>query len=185
MSPRRALRVMTVISAIRGRPPAMHQGALVAAAARVATMAVTPGTATAAETAETETAETMGVAMEMAVVAATDTAVPPSRNAPPASARWVWLPREHGSGGTESLLLGMRRLGGFPARRIPSASRRSQNVSPDAAPAQVWSRAAFRNSQADTSHSAAKNPVRDTIAAGQFAPVEPDPAIRATTPTNA
>jgi hypothetical protein len=47
------------------------------------------------------------------------------------------------------------------------------------------SRAAFRNSQADPSHSATKNPVRNTIASGQLAPVEPNPAIRAITPTNA
>jgi len=34
------------------------------------------------------------------------------------------------------------------------------------------------------SHSAAKNPVRTTIAPGQFAPVEPNPAISAITATN-
>ena len=54
-----------------------------------------------------------------------------------------------------------------------------------AAPAGACSRAAFRNSQADMSHSAAKNPVRTTTAPGQFAPAEPNPAIRAITPTNA
>ncbi len=33
------------------------------------------------------------------------------------------------------------------------------------------------------SQSAAKKPVRTTITRGQFAPVEPNPAIRAITPT--
>jgi hypothetical protein len=90
MWPRRALRrrqalargVMIITSAIRGRPPVMHQGALVVAAAGVAIMAVTPGTAPA----ETGTAEAMEVAMEMAVVATTDPCRPASRNASPARA---------------------------------------------------------------------------------------------------
>ncbi len=54
-----------------------------------------------------------------------------------------------------------------------------------AVPTEVCDRAAVQNSQADMSHSAAKNPVRNTITPGQFAPVEPYPAIRAITPTNA
>jgi pimeloyl-ACP methyl ester carboxylesterase len=54
-----------------------------------------------------------------------------------------------------------------------------------AAPAEACSRPAFRNSQADMSHNAAKKPVRNTIGAGQFALVEPNPANRGITPTNA
>jgi hypothetical protein len=46
------------------------------------------------------------------------------------------------------------------------------------------SRAAFLNSKADISHSAAKNPVRNTITSGQFAPAEPNPPNRAIMPTN-
>lgn len=46
-------------------------------------------------------------------------------------------------------------------------------------------RAAFRNSQADPTHSAAKNPVRIKISHGQIGPVEPNPAVSAITATNA
>jgi hypothetical protein len=51
------------------------------------------------------------------------------------------------------------------------------------APAGVRSRAALRNSQADTSHSAAKKLIRTTMTLGQFSPVEPSSATRAMMPT--
>ena len=48
----------------------------------------------------------------------------------------------------------------------------------------VRSRAAFQNSQAEMSHVAGKNPMRNTIGLGQFAPVEPSPPITAMMPTS-
>src|SRR5687768_9335779 len=70
-------------------------------------------------------------------------------------------------------------------RRRPSCSSQQGPQNYGAAPAGVCSRAAFRNSQADMSQSAAKNPVRNKMSHGQLDPVEPDPAIRAITATNA
>lgn len=78
------------------------------------------------------------------------------------------LRREH-----QTLLKGRRASEADPFRRMPGATY-------GAAPAGFCSRAAFRNSQADRSHSVAKNPAKNKLG-----PVEPNPAIKAITATDA
>jgi len=64
------------------------------------------------------------------------------------------------------------------AHRVLLLQRKRERGQLGAAPAEVCSRAAFQNSQADMSHSPPKNTVSIKIS-----PVEPDPAISAITVT--